>query len=265
MAKVESVIIYPIKAFDGIKIESSTISSGGALLHDRRFAFVNDEEMYVNGKQYSRVHFVRTSFDLSTMQVEFHLSDIGERYRFHLLNDTDAIEKVFSEYFSIRVHFIEDNENGFPDDEKAWGPTIVSLASIDEVNNWFPGLNRDDVIRRFRPNIIIDDVPAFWEDKLFGNAGEEILFQIGEVDLLGVNPCQRCVVPSRNPENAETYDKFKITFAKQRERTLPQWVNKSRFNHFYRFCVNTRISFSEAGKQIRIKDAVTVTGNINLL
>jgi hypothetical protein len=65
-------------------------------------------------------------------------------------------------------------------------------------------------------------------------------------------------VPTRDTQGGSVYDKFQTTFAANRERTLPAWADASRFNHFYRFCVNTRIASSEAGKTISIGDSVTL-------
>ncbi len=262
MHNVHSIVVYPIKAFDGVPLTSCAISAGGALQYDRRFAFRNEAGGFVNGKKFSRVHFVRTSFDLQSMTAVFELTDIKEKYIFRLQDEATAIEKLFSDYFSAKVQFVENRDSGYPDDTEAWGPTIVSLASLKEVNSWFPEISLPEITKRFRPNIIIDDTPAFWEDRLFGVAGTETCFTIGDVICNGSNPCQRCVVPTRNTLDGNTYDKFQKTFAENRERTLPAWTERSRFNHFYRFCVNTRINPGEAGKIISIGDKVTLAAEI---
>ncbi len=258
MPVVHSIIVYPIKAFDGVPLTSCEISAGGALHFDRRFAFRTETGGFVNGKKFSRVHFVRTSFDLQSMTAVFELTDIKQKFIFHLQNEVPAIEELFSDYFSVKVQFVENPDNGYPDDTEAWGPTIVSLASLKEVNTWFPELSLPEVAKRFRPNIILDDTPAFWEDRLFGAPGTDTYFTIGDVECNGSNPCQRCVVPTRNTGDGNVYDKFQKTFAENRERTLPEWAERSRFNHYYRFCVNTRVAPSEAGKIIAIGDNVIV-------
>ena len=52
---------------------------------------------------------------------------------------------------------------------------------------------------RFRANLEIGEVPAFWEDRLYGESGTTVRFTVGAVCLEGTNPCQRCVVPTRDP------------------------------------------------------------------
>jgi hypothetical protein len=39
-----------------------------------------------------------------------------------------------------------------------------------------------------------------------------------------------------------------------REQELPRWDDAQRFNHYYRFAVNT--SIGEAGKKLRVGDPV---------
>ena len=93
----------------------------------------------------------------------------------------------------------------------------------------------ESIRRRFRANLeSIEDV-AFCEDRLFGAAGELKPFQIGEVKFFGHNPCQRCVVPTRDPDSGQGVAGFQKTFMEQRKKNLPEWSNTQRFNHFYRF------------------------------
>jgi len=256
MPKVHAIVIYPIKAFDGVPVVSNEITNGGALKYDRSFALRTKAGVLVNGKKFNRVHRVRTAYDLENLTAKFHLTETQKEYTFHLKDDAMLIGEVFSEYFSVTMSLVENIDSGFPDDGEAWGPTIVSLASLREVNTWFPELSLPELIRRFRPNIIVDDVPAFWEDNLFGAEETETEFTIGDVQCRGVNPCQRCVVPTRDTLAGTVTDTFQKTFATNRERTLPEWSERSRFNHYYRFCVNTRIANSEAHKFINVGDAI---------
>jgi hypothetical protein len=58
----------------------------------------------------------------------------------------------------------------------------------------------------------------------------------------------------RNSQTGEADPNFQKTFVTQRRETLPEWVDRSRFNHCYRLAVNTRVPDSEAGKIICIGD-----------
>ena len=94
--------------------------------------------------------------------------------------------------------------------------------------------------------------------ELFGAPEELKPFQIGAVKFFGHNPCQRCVVPTRDPENGESISGFQKTFMQLRKEHLPQWADARRFNHFYRFALNTSIPPSEAGKRLRVGDPLTI-------
>jgi hypothetical protein len=45
---------------------------------------------------------------------------------------------------------------------------------------------------------------------------------------------------------------------KLRKDHLPAWANPQRFNHYYRFAVNSSIPATEVGKRLRIGDALSL-------
>jgi len=83
-------------------------------------------------------------------------------------------------------------------------------------------------------------------------------FHIVYVQFLGVNPCQRFLVPTRDSLSGVAYPSFQKIFIQKRQATLPEWVASSRFNHFYKLSVNTQLPKSEAGKIIRTGDKVEI-------
>jgi uncharacterized protein YcbX len=257
MPFIENLIVYPIKSLDGIWISQTQITAGGALSHDRELALLDENGNFVNGKRYQLIHKIRAKFDEGCETVTLHAPIKGLQSRcFHLVNNIIEMEAWFSEFFGSPIRIRRNKTQGFPDDTKASGPTVISKATIEEVSSWFPSLSVQDVLKRFRPNIIVGGVPAFWEDRLFGAAETVVDFKIGGVLIRGINPCQRCVVPSRDPLTGEVLPNFQKTFTKRRAETMPDWVATSRFDHYYRLSVNTRISSSEGGKVIRVGDEI---------
>jgi uncharacterized protein YcbX len=116
-------------------------------------------------------------------------------------------------------------------------------------------LTVDDVRLRFRASLEIDGVPAFWEDRLFGEDERSVIrFRIGEVAFEGSNPCARCPVPPRDPLTGVALDGFQRHFTQLRESTLPAWSPRERFDHFYRMTTNTRVASSQANLLIRVGD-----------
>jgi uncharacterized protein len=166
-----------------------------------------------------------------------------------------AIAIYLSNFFGFPVQLQENLVTGFPDDTESPGPTIISTATLREISCWFSGISLDEMRRRLRANIEIDgNIPPFWEDRLFSTAGNTVSFTLGNVNFLGVNPCQRCVVPTRDSFTGEPYPDFHHIFLMKRKQTLPMWANTSWFNHFYRLSINTRLGLSEVGKTLQVGD-----------
>lgn len=257
-ARLARILIYPIKSLDAAQVGQADVLPGGALRHDRRYALVDAEGSFINGKRTPLVHRLRASFDLLRGLLE--LSAGERRAVFDLDRERASLEAFLTSYFDQPVRVIENIEAGFPDDLESPGPTVVSTATLRAVAGWF-ALGEEEVRRRFRANLEIeaaggDDLPPFWEDRLSGPAGQPIGFRIGDVVFAGTNPCQRCVVPTRDPVTGEPWPRFAKMFAGQREAALPAWAQRSRFDHYYRLAVNTRLA--GAGGTIRVGDAVEV-------
>jgi MOSC domain-containing protein len=247
--------IFPIKSLDGMFVGEVRVTSGGILENDRIYAIFDEAGRVVNGKRTARVHQLRCAFDSGVKQIRLWQQDEPSPVEFNL-SELDRIGKWLSDFFGFAVALRHESEKGFPDDRTAFGPTVTSEASLREIQKWFPELTREGLRRRFRTNLELAGGEPFCEDRLFGAADELKPFQIGAVNLHGHNPCQRCVVPTRDPESGQGFTDFQKKFMELRKKFLPQWANAERFNHFYRFAVNTSIPPGEAGKFLRVGDAV---------
>lgn len=250
------IFIYPIKSLDGVAVTESRITAGGILEHDRAYAIVDRDGSCINGKRNPRVHALRSHFDASFREVQlWENANTSTRTQFDLRNP-GAINKWLSDFFGIQVKLVYEPQRGFPDDRTASGPTITSEGSLNEIQHWFPELTLESIRRRFRSNLEIGDPTPFCEDRLFGPPNELKSFRIGNIEFLGHNPCQRCVVPTREPESGEAVADFQKKFSELRQKHLSSWADASRFNHYYRFAVNTSIPTTEAGQILRVGDAL---------
>ena len=253
--RLAQIQIFPIKSLDGVCVGEVRITAGGALEHDRTWAIFDAAGRVVNGKRTARVHDLRCDFDAEIKTVRFWPNGESSRTQFPL-DDPAPVAKWLGDFFDFAVEVRRDPASGFPDDHTAFGPTIVSTASLREIQNWFPELTLESVRRRFRANLELAGDAPFCEDRLFGAPDELKPFQIGAVKFLGHNPCQRCVVPTRDPDSGQAAVEFQKKFMERRKQSLPPWANAQRFNHFYRFAVNTSVPPGEAGKILRAGDAV---------
>jgi uncharacterized protein YcbX len=259
MLRLDRIIIYPIKSLDGVSINEVQLLSAAGLRWDRQFAMYDERGQWINGKKNPLVHRLRSSFDLDSRTVSMENISRTEKHSFHLDHQRAELQEWLSGFFHQHVELRENCAAGFPDDTDAPGPTIIGSATLAAVASWFPGLDIDEARRRFRANLEIDVPDPFWEDRLVGEAGAVVPFQIGDVRMLGANPCQRCAVPTRSSETGEVSSGFAKEFAARREATLPAWSPRSRFNHYYRLAVNTRVPASEAGKWLRTGDVLRLS------
>ena len=254
---VSQILIYPVKSLDGVSVPQARITGGGILEFDRIYAFFDENEKYVNGKRTPRIQLLRAEFDPEFREMTLGMTDSTERNHFSL-TEPAALNRWLSDFFGFSVRLGAEARSGFPDDRAAPGPTICSEASLAEVCTWYEGLTPESARRRFRTNLELGNTLPFEEDRLFGLPDEKRLFRVGDVRFHGHNPCQRCVVPTRDPDSSEPIPGFQKKFMEMRQKTLPAWSQPLRFNHYYRFAVNTSVPDSEAGKILRVGDAVSL-------
>ncbi|ASC74010.1 uncharacterized protein XM38_049840 [Halomicronema hongdechloris C2206] len=256
MAYLARIALYPIKSLDGITVSQTTVLPSGALRCDRTYALFDQQGRFINGKRNARVHHLRSAFSNDIQTLTLTRQDTQAQVTFHLEQQRPELEAWLSDYFQQPVHLGHNPDQGFPDDTESPGPTVISTATLETVASWYPELTLEEVRRRFRTNLEIAGVPAFWEDQLYGPQGTQVSFQIGTLQLQGVNPCQRCVVPVRDTLTGAATPAFQQTFMGQRRATLPDWADRSRFNHFYRLAVNTRASRGQGETAINVGDPV---------
>ena len=263
-ATVERISIYPIKSLDGRSVDRVEVVTNGGLAGDREYALFDSDGDYVNGKHDRQVHPIRAGYDgdgaraesvtLSTPEQDATRFDLGA------VDDDTPVPIVdwLSEWFGYPVTLDRNREGGFPDDTTAAGPTIISEATIETVAGWFDDVDSEGMRRRLRPNIVLGGVPAFWEDHLFADRNSRVRFAIGDAEFLGVNPCQRCVVPSRDPDTGDEIGDFNKTFIEQRRATMPEWSGGDWFDHEFRLMVNTAVPEASWGETIAVGDELTV-------
>jgi uncharacterized protein YcbX len=294
MPRIAELVAYPLKSNDGVALDRAELGSAGALRGDRTYALVeagvDPHEAsvgggggYVNGKSEPAVHGLRASYELGGLTDASTAdappadatptavtlsrparpetgSDADER-RFALPDDADALEAWVGEYLGYAVDLVREPDGGLPDDRAARGPTVVARATLETVAGWFDAVaDATEMRRRLRPNVVLDDCPAFFEDRLFADRGEAVRFAAGDAELLGVNPCQRCAVPSRDPDTGAEIDGFRERFITNRRATLPDWTESDRFDHDFRLMVNTVVPEAQWGSTLAVGDEVTIEG-----
>lgn len=246
MPTLSEIRVYPVKSLDPEPVETARLPPSGALEPDRRYAIFDGDGEFVNGKNEQRIHRIRSDFDLDTDELRLRECGDDEWAAFELDGDRGAVESWLADVLGYEVTVRRDDERGYPDDTDAGGPTLISTGTLAAMADWFdgsgdwPDLDAADLRRRLRPNLVVD-APAFWEDRCYADRESTVPFTVGGVSFEGVNPCQRCVVPTRDPDTGEPDPGFRERFVERREATLPDWVDRGWYDHFYRAMVNTRV------------------------
>jgi len=266
MGSLDQIRVHPVKALDATSVDSATIVEGGGLEWDRRYAIVeaahadklatNPHGAYVNGKRERRVHELTADYELDRQTIT--VSHDGDTQRFHLEDDRAAFADWLSAVFGYEVTVVRDDEGGYPDDTTAAGPTLISAATLDAVAGWYDGIDAAEMCRRLRPNLVVDGVDPFWDDRLYDTQTRVVPFTVGPTTLHGVNPCQRCVVPSRDPETGAETPGFRETFVDRRKETLPEWASNDWFDHYFRLMVNTHVPESSWGAALSVGDELSI-------
>lgn len=259
--RVDRLRVYPVKSLDPYEPERATVLSGGGLSLDREFALVDTDGEYVNGKNERAVHRLRSAFE-PPATVRLHPNGAPDEARTFDLDDGSeraAAEAWLTEFFGYTVRVERDDRGGFPDDTHAHGPTVVSTATVERVADWFD-LSVGNARRRLRANIEVGGVPAFWEDRCYPSDDRDhvVGLRVGDATFEGVNPCQRCVVPSRDPDTGAEIDGFTERFIERRAAEKPPWAGDAWFDHEFRLMVNTRVPAATVGSEVAVGDAVAV-------
>ena len=282
MVRIGELVGYPLKSVDGVSIDRAELGPKGALRGDRSYALVEagvdpheasvgGDGGYVNGKREPAVHAVSASYELAEgpdatptavtldRPARPETGVAAAERRFALPDDREALAAWVGEYLGYPVDLVREPDGGLPDDRAAPGPTVVSRATLETVAGWFEEVaDATEMRRRLRPNVVLADCPAFFEDRLFADRGEGVRFTAGETELLGVNPCQRCVVPSRDPDTGTEIDGFRGRFVRKRRETRPAWLDSDRFDHAFRLMVNTVVPETSWGDTVAVGDTIAV-------
>lgn len=221
MTTVEELHIYPVKGCRGIALESVKLVSTG-FEWDRHWMMVDATGSFITQRTHPQIAKIQTAIDQDhlTLQAEglaplkVSLQPFGDPtavvvWRDHCtgLDQGDDASEWLSEAVKDSVRLVR---IAAPSDRLANAkfagpdPTPVSFSdgfpilvcnrsSLDELNQRMP---EPIPMSRFRPNVVVSDLPAFAEDRVAA-------LRIGSVTLRLVKPCTRCVVTSTDQQTGE--------------------------------------------------------------
>lgn len=219
MGRIASLHVYPVKSCRGIDVASARLTPTG-LEWDRRWMIVDAKDRFVTQREHPKLATITTrvadgQLELSveghsTLSVDVQAD--GEVRPVRIWKDNcsgiDAGDAAAAWLFrvlgaSLRLVRIDDQVPRLANPEFAgaipqpvtftdgYPVLMISRESLAELNRRLP---TPIPMARFRPNIVIEGVPAHAEDAM-------ISFHFGGIVLRGVKHCTRCSVTTTDQLN----------------------------------------------------------------
>ena len=221
LATVRELNIYPVKSARGIHLRHAQVTATG-LQWDRHWMFATPQGVFISQRSHPRLARIATAIEEDALVLQ--TQDAGSLslplrprgaavdvrvWKSHctgLDQGEDAatwISALLGQPLRmIRIPEIPDRladpryagtdpvpvsfSDGFP-------ILVCNSASLEDLNHRLP---TPIPMIRFRPNIVLDGLPPFAEDRI-------ARLRIGAITLELVKPCTRCIIPSLDPLTGE--------------------------------------------------------------
>lgn len=181
-AQVVSLYRYPVKSMAGEQLDALDIEPRG-VVGDRLWSVRTPEDKIGSGKSTNRFRAVRGLLELRSRCADGRvIVSTGDGSTSCFVDDADAAAWV-SGTLGQPLTFAQETDVAHHDD----GP--VSLLGLGSVAAFAGDRDEDVDVRRFRPNIIFDGLPAYAEDGWVGRT-----VRIGTAVLAVEFPSPRCVM-----------------------------------------------------------------------
>jgi len=260
---VAAIRIYPVKSLDPIELEEAEIGIH-SLKNDREFAILADDGRFVNGKRTGKVNQLKTEYDLPNHLISLSHRDGEEKQTFELRENNEKLVEYLSDFFGLAVNLLHRSKGELMDIPQTSSVTVLSEASLESLQRNFSDHTVEDLRLRFRANLEIGGVGAYWEEQLFKEPGVGVRFSIGDVEMIGVSPRARCNVPPRNPLTGETDKQFVKKMTQSRSESLPPESSLPQHGGFYHLTVNTYLPEDQEGKSIKVDDPLKIIEVVRL-
>lgn len=263
-AKISKIRIYPIKSLGHVEVETAEVGIH-ALKNDRLFAMVDEDGRYMNGKRNWQVNQLKSEFDLSNKVVFFSNKEGGEKKSFELKEGNAELDNYLSVFFETKLKLIQNETGAFMDIPRQSSLTVVSEASLRSLQKDLNRHSLENMRLRFRTNVELSGVDAYWEELLYLQPGFGMRFKMGEVEMIGVSPRARCNVPPQNPDTGEMdyhFVKNIIESRNQHQQTASKILQFGRSAYF--LTINVFLPQSELGKKLNLGEEIKIIELVNL-
>jgi uncharacterized protein YcbX len=221
MTSLASLHVYPVKSCRGLELPEARLTAAG-LEHDREWMIVRPDGRFVTQREVPRLALIATALDGEaltlaaagvgsvTVPFDFRGDAVAAtvwRDRCAALDQGDEAARWLSELLGrpLRLVRFDQSQRRLSDDAWTGGlaaPNLfsdgfallaVARASLADLNS---RLAVPLPMDRFRPNLVLDGLPAYGEDEL----GDLVA---GAARLRRVKACTRCQITTTNQATAE--------------------------------------------------------------
>ena len=220
MLRLTQINIFPVKSLDGYSPAEAIVERRG-LQYDRRWMITDTKGQFLTQRTEGKMALLRATIEDNTLIIrekentENAISIPTDSEESHLpvtiWDDTVLGAKVsttadeyLSDFLKKKVHLVKmpasterrvDEKYNLGQDMVSFADgypfLIIGEASMQALNE---RMTKALSIRRFRANFIFSGGKPFEEDDFKH-------FRIGAVDFVGVKPCARCVLTTRDPDS----------------------------------------------------------------
>jgi uncharacterized protein YcbX len=217
-AALVALNVYPVKSCRGIGLDAATLDSTG-LRDDRHWMLVRPNGRFVTQRELPRMALIGTQVDARALSLAAPgmpplvvPRDAGAESRAVTVwkfagRGIDAGEVAaswFSKFLDTPLRLVRFDANTPRECSPEWTPgtravtefsdgfpiLVISRASLADLNSRLP---MPLPMERFRPNVVIDGVDAYDEDRIHE-------LRAGEVTLRIVKPCLRCSITTTDQQ-----------------------------------------------------------------
>ncbi|HET9864664.1 MAG TPA: MOSC N-terminal beta barrel domain-containing protein [Steroidobacteraceae bacterium] len=210
--------LYPVKSCRGIPLEAARLSGTG-LADDRHWMMVRPNGRFVTQRELPRLALIRTAVDAAGLRLEapgmpplsvprdlsVTARDITVwRFKGRGLDCGDAAAGWCTTFLDTPLRLVSFDPSQTRECSPEWTQglraitefadgypvLIISRASLAELNSRLP---KPLPMTRFRPNIVVDGIDAYGEDRIHELRTESVTLRI-------VKPCVRCAITTTDQD-----------------------------------------------------------------
>jgi uncharacterized protein YcbX len=274
--QINQLFIYPLKSCAGISVSSFQFDEKGPLL-DRRWMLVDSQTgIFLSQREIPQMALISTRLEKGVIWAEqSSVADIAEKIRLpvegnlievNIWSDNvrgydcgDEAASWFSQFLNHDCRLVyqgdcqrsadeeytdKGTEVGFSD---GFPLLVIAQASIDFLNET---CEAEISALNFRPNIVVENTEVFAERHWLSLVAGDLDVAGDAVEMMVVKSCQRCVIPTLNPNTA-----------KRESSILPVLLKHCRFDKKIYFGQNLAFKYS-ADLEVKVGQVLVINEKV---